>query len=177
MTDNVPADSDPGDLSPEASAAIDGAFETLDLHLLPILESAGTDDGRGRARMGERSEPFVGKIRDYLVTNPEFMPPYADTPAFQRAVKKIDALRPYQRRFDQYKSLVDDTVGNAGSDALEAGAHPYYKTVAEAAKYKQPAAVTIYEDLSSRYARRRSPKKTAAPAAKKPPADSSPDKD
>ena len=37
--------------------------------------------------------------------------------------------------------------------------------VMAAAEYKQPAAVTIYEDLASRNVRRRSPKKTDAPAA------------
>lgn len=171
MGETVPNDSDSGGLSPEATAALDGAFAVIAQYLLPELESSGTEDRRKRARMGDISEPFVSKVRDYSESNPEFMPPYADQSVFKRAVAKIEALRPYQRRFAQYKSMLDDTIGIAGSDALDEGALPYYKTVKEAAKKKKPAAATIAADLGMRYAALRGPRKAAPAASQEPPAD------
>jgi hypothetical protein len=176
MGETIPKDMASDDIPPESIAAIDAAFATLDEHLLPHLESSGSDDRRRMARMGDKSEPFVSKAADYSQTHPEFMPGYVDVAAFQRAIRRIDLLRPYQRRFDQYKSMVDDSVGIAGSDALN-GALPYYKTTKEAAKKKQPAAVTIAQDLAERFAANRSSKKPAPQPSARRPAEPADDKE
>ena len=167
MAESMPEDSGSDEFPPEAIAAIDAAFAALDRYLLPRLEIAPIGRRHARIRMGDKTEPFVDKVRDYLQTNPELMPSYADRPAFERAVGRLDILRPYQRRLAQYKKMVDDSVGIAGSDAME-GALPYYKTSGEAAKKKRPGAVTIYEDLSQRFPRRTRQKRATPPD---PPAD------
>ncbi len=176
MADAIPNDLDSGDIPPDSVAAILSAFALLDQHMLPHLRSAGTDDQRNMMRMGEKNEPFVGKVSDYLETNPEFMPSYANKDGFKAAVSRVNALKPFQRRLDQYKSMVDDTVSMNGGLALE-GALPYYTTTREAAKRKQPAAVTIYQDLRTRFIRKRPAKPAAPAAAAAKPADPSSDKD
>jgi len=176
MGETVPNETASDDIPPESIAAIDGAFATLDEHLLPHLKLYGPKERRKRPRMGDRTEPFVSKAADYSETHPEFMPAYVDKPAFKRAVRRVGTLRPYQRRFDQYKSMVDDSMGIAGSDALM-GALPYYKTTKEAAKNKQPAAMTIADDLGERFAAKRPSKKPASGTPSQPSADQPADKD
>ena len=160
MAENVPEDSGSDEFPPEALTAIDAAFATLDQYLLPRLEIADPRKRRHRIRMGDKTEPFVDKVRDYLQTDPDLMPSYADRPRFERAVVRLDILKPYQRRLAQYKKMVDDSVGIAGSDAME-GALPYYKASGDAAKKKWPRAVTIHADLSQRFPRRPRRKRVA----------------
>lgn len=169
MAENVPEDSGPDEFPPESLAAIEAAFAALDQHLLPRLEIAPIGRRHARIRMGDKTEPFVAKVRDYLQTDPDLMPSYADRPRFERAVGRLDILKPYQRRLAQYKKMVDDSVGIAGSDAME-GALPYYKASGDAAKKKWPRAVTIHADLSQRFPRRPRQKRVApADAAAEPP--------
>jgi len=113
MGENVPNDAASDDIPPESIVAIDAAFAAFDEHLLPHLKLYGPGEHRARVRMGDVSEPFVGKVADYVETHPEFMPSYVDKPAFQRAV----------RRLGTRTTGTMDWFGTAGGEPLPEGLH------------------------------------------------------
>ena len=152
-------------IPPEAIAAIDAGFAAFDQYLLPYLASVGTGE-RVKYRMGDKSGPFVDKVAAYMETHPEFIPPQVDKASFLRNVARLEALKTCQRRFDEYKRLVDDSVRVTGSDVMTDGALPYYKSSKEAAKSGMPGAATVAEDLGERFAALRASAKSKRTASR-----------
>jgi hypothetical protein len=90
--------------------------------------------------------PFVEKVTQYIVSNPEFLPPFADVPEFQKDFKAFKDLREMSRPLRQILDKLETSMMVAGSEAYDT-ARNYYKTVQFQAKMGVPGAQTIYEDL------------------------------
>jgi len=129
-----------------ATASLQAAVDALK----PQLITLGTLDQRKMPRLGDKNEVFVFKTLSYALSNPEFMPTFVDIGEFKKDADLIQALRPLLRLTQQFADLLKDTIGLAGSEALQA-ALPYYATTKTAAKMGQPHAITIADDLSTQF--------------------------
>jgi hypothetical protein len=118
--------------------------------LRPYLVALGTMDRRKMPRLGDKNEVFVLKTLAYATSNPEFMPTFVDVGEFKKDVDVMQALRPVVRLAVQFVDLLNDTIGLAGSEALQASL-PYYSTTKTAAKMGQPIAMTIAADLGAQF--------------------------
>lgn len=90
--------------------------------------------------------PFVEKVAQYAVSNPEFLPPFANVPEFQTDFKAFKDLREIVRPMRQVLDGLENSMYVSGSEAYEF-ARDYYKMVKHAAEMGVPGAQTIYDDL------------------------------
>lgn len=133
--------------------AIQDAIKVLQDKLGPYLISLTQDERRGLTKMGEASRPFAEKVMEYVVTNPEFLPPFSDVAEMQKDWKAIGELGPVFNALNQLESNLDDTLMEAGSEVMEQ-ANMYYNSVKSAVRASIPNAKPIYDDLKVRYERR-----------------------
>jgi hypothetical protein len=105
--------------------------------------------------MKNESAVFVKKTLAYAQTHPQLAPAYVDVEEFERDVAAFDLLAQLHRRLNPLLSLVDDTRLWSGSKALGA-ALSCYRSIKDAAKRREPAAVTIYKDLRVHFPARNS---------------------
>ncbi|CAN5473259.1 hypothetical protein BH10ACI1_BH10ACI1_23500 [soil metagenome] len=101
-------------------------------------------------KMADGRLPFTEKAAEYSVSNPEFLPPHADVPEFQKDLKTFKDTREIARPVRQIADNLENTMTVSGSEAYDA-ARDYYKTVKFHAEMGTPGAQTIYEDLKRLY--------------------------
>ncbi|WP_243739624.1 hypothetical protein [Algoriphagus boseongensis] len=123
----------------------------------PYLIALTEDQRRKMLKMGEATEPFVGKVMDYVVSNPQFLNPFTNVPEMHKDWKAISQLLPILRTVDQLSSNLNDTVMEAGKEVLEP-ALAYYTAVKMGVRMNVPDAKPIYEELRKRWEKRSKPK-------------------
>jgi hypothetical protein len=145
-------------LAAEDVAAVNQSIQTIKEKLLTYLIALTPDDRSELPKMKERSIPFVNKVLNYAVSNPEFLPPFVDASELKKDVDAVNSLNVMLNQLEQVTSGLSDTMMLAGSEAYIASLS-YYNSVKQAAKTNVPNAKTIYEDLKERF-----PQKTIKPA-------------
>jgi len=90
--------------------------------------------------------PFVEKTADFSVSNPEFLPPFANVPEFQKDLKAYKDLREIVRPLRQVLENIENSMKVAGSEAWYAALN-YYKSVQYHAKMGVPGAQTVLDEL------------------------------
>ena len=139
------------EISPNSWNRILGAIATLKAEL-PFLINLTPQERMELAKMSDGTLAFVTKVMEYMKTNPQFLPTFADKTAFEKdfaLMQKLDAL------FGMLSILasgVDHTRMAAGSEAY-AVARMYYNNVGLAAQSNQPGAGVIRDDLAARFAK------------------------
>uniref|UniRef100_UPI00404AEA80 hypothetical protein n=1 Tax=Fulvivirga sp. TaxID=1931237 RepID=UPI00404AEA80 len=128
------------------------ALALIQTTLAPYLLAITPEQRQKLAKMGDGTEPFVSKVMDYAVSDPQFAPPYMEVTEMEKDFKAVGDLLPILRTVDQLQSNLDDTTMMAGSEAYIA-ALSYYNSVKMAAKMNVPGAKIIYDDLSKRFAK------------------------
>jgi hypothetical protein len=103
--------------------------------------------------MGEASRPFVGKVIEYVETNPEFKSPYNNVEEMNKDWTLINQLGPIYNVLNQIVSNLDDTLMEAGAEVLDQ-ANKYYGSVQIAAKNGMSNSKRVYEDLAVGYEKR-----------------------
>lgn len=141
----------PGDLQ-----AIKDAVAVLQTKLGPLLIALTSDQRRDRAKMGEASRPFVEKVLEYIRSNPEFLPAFANPDEMDRDWKAHEELSPIFNALNQLLSNLSDTLLELGSDLMKPS-NVYYNQAKMGVKMDVPNAKPIYADLKVRYERK--PKK------------------
>lgn len=136
--------------------AIKDAIAVLVAKLGPLLIALTEEDRKKLFKMGEASRPFVEKVMEYVVSNPEFLPPFTEVKEMQKDWKAISELLPVLNALMQLTSNLDDTLMEAGSEVMVPSAS-YYKSVQMAVKLGVPSAKPIEADLKVRFERK--PKK------------------
>ena len=145
---NKPASSEISDADMQTALA---AMQTLQQTLAPYLVNLSTDQKRGLAKMGSKSIDFVSKTLSYASANPQFKPAFVDLDDFSQDVAAFSKLRSLQQPMSQFSDMLDDSLAQAGSDALTA-ALAIYQTIKTAAKLNVLGAATIADDLAARFA-------------------------
>ena len=97
-------------IPPADLTAIKDAVAVLQAKLGPLLIALTDEERRSLFKMGEASHPFVEKVLEYVVTNPEFLPPFTDVPEMQKDWKAISDLLPVFNVLSQLCSNLDDTL-------------------------------------------------------------------
>jgi len=129
----------------------------------PYLIALTPEERKRIPKMSDATLPFVQKALDYASTNPSFVPAYIDVSELKVDMVAANTLMEVQRPLAQIAQSLDDTMMLCGSEAYIA-ALAFYNSVKQAAKLKVPGAESIYEDLSTRFAK--PTHKTARPATK-----------
>ena len=124
--------------------------------LQPYLLALTPEERHSILKMGDKTVATVLKTKDYVVTNPQFVPSYMNAEEFVADANVVNQLTPITNLATQLSRNVEDTVMVAGSEALQE-ALLYYGQVKEAASKGVPSAGPIYEDLKQRFAKK--PKK------------------
>jgi hypothetical protein len=136
--------------------AIKDAIAVLNAKLSPVLIALTNEQRRDRAKMGEASKPFVEKVLEYAVSNPQFVPAFAKVPEMQSDWKAYQELNPVFNSLNQICSNLNDTLLELGVDLLKVS-NAYYNQVKQGVKMDVPNAKPIEADLRVRYQRK--PKK------------------
>lgn len=137
-------------IPPQDLQAVKDMLATIQGILEPYLIALTPEDRRRLLKMGDGSEPFVAKVMDYAVTDPQFLPPFVPLAEMNKDWEAVSGLLPIFRMVQQLQSNLSDTVMLTGSEAFEASLS-YYNSVKMAARMNVPNAKTIYEDLSKRW--------------------------
>lgn len=137
---------------PEADLTIvRDALALIQTTLAPYVVALTPENRRKLPKMGDGTEPFVAKVMDYAVSDPQFLPPFVQVAEMKKDWDAVTGLLPLFRTVQQLDNNLGDTVMLAGSEAYEASLS-YYRSVKMAAKMNVPNAKTIAEDLSKRFA-------------------------
>ena len=143
---------------PEADIlAVKAALQTVGNILNPYLIALTEKERRRMLKMGEATEPFVSRVMDYVVSNPQFLNPFTDVPEMQKDWKAIVQLLPVLRVMDQLCSNLNDTLMQAGKEVLEPSLG-YYNAVKMGVRMNVPDAKPIYEELRKRWEKKPKPK-------------------
>ena len=121
--------------------------------LQPYLLALTPEERHSILKMGDKTVATVMKTKDYVVTNPQFIPNYMNVPEFVADATVVSQLSPITNLAAQLSRNVEDTMMVAGSEALQE-ALVYYGQVKEAASKGIPSAGPIYEDLKQRFAKK-----------------------
>ncbi len=127
--------------------------------LEPYLQGLTADERHKLFKLGDKTVATVEKTKEYVITNPEFVPAYMDKEEFEKDAVVVSQLKAIVNLSTQLATDADDTMMLAGSEALQ-GALLYYGQIKEAHYRGIPTAKSIYEDLSQRFARGTYKKKT-----------------
>lgn len=125
----------------------------------PYLQGLTAEDRRKLFKLGDKTVATVEKTKEYVITNPQFIPAYMDQEEFKKDAVVVTQMKAIVNLATQLATDADDTMMLAGSEALQ-GALLYYGQVKEAHHRGIPTAKAIYEDLSQRFARGTYKKKT-----------------
>jgi hypothetical protein len=137
-------------IPPSDLQIVKDALATIQTTLEPYLIALTPEDRRKLLKMGDGSEPFVAKVMDYAVSDPQFLPPYVQFAEMKKDWEAVTGLLPIFRTVQQLENNLSDTVMLTGSETFDASLS-YYNSVKMAAKMNVPNAKTIYEDLSKRF--------------------------
>ena len=121
--------------------------------LQPYLHALTPEERHSILKMGDKTVATVMKTKDYVVTNPQFVPSYMNAAEFVADANVVSLLSPITNLAMQLSRNVEDTMMVAGSEALQE-ALVYYGQVKEAASKGVPSAGPIYEDLKQRFAKK-----------------------
>jgi len=100
--------------------------------------------------------PFVDKCVEYSVSNPEFLPPFADVPEFEKDLQAFKDIREMVRPLRQVLDNLENTMYVSGSEAWQAAMN-YYRSVQFHARMGAPGAQAVLDDLRPLFERRNKP--------------------
>ncbi|TDQ16642.1 hypothetical protein DFQ04_2764 [Algoriphagus boseongensis] len=124
--------------------------------LAPKLKALSPDERRDSVKMGEASIPFVRKIMEYVVSNPEFTPAFVKPEVMEKQWKSIDELTPFFNALEQLVSNLSDSILDMGSQLMKSS-NAYYKQTQVAVEMDVPNAKPVNADLKVRYERKPKP--------------------
>lgn len=105
---------------------------------------------RELAKMSDGTEPFVAKVMDYALTDPQFNPAYMNVAELKKDLGAYSNLKPFVTAASQLEDELSDTAMLAGSEAYTQSLS-YYNSVKMAARLNVNGAKAIYEDLKKRF--------------------------
>lgn len=130
---------------------INKLLSDLKQKIAPYIHPLTADEIDGFAKMGDKSVAFVNKVRDYTVSNPEFIPTdVMDVHEFNVDTNALNVIAPVLKVVNQIETDLKDTFILCGSESYIASLI-YYRNVRNKAAEGMASAKAIYEDLKIRY--------------------------
>ena len=134
------------DITSAQKTAVNEATEALASATKPFEIQVDKEEVKALAKLGDGRIPFVEKVSQYAVTDPQFLPPFADVPEFNKDFKTFKDTREMVRPMKQIVDNVENVKMVSGSEAYQFSLN-FYKNVQHQAKMGVPGAQTIYDDL------------------------------
>jgi hypothetical protein len=132
-------------------AEINSLVVQLKEALAPYIVALTTEEIKSIAKMGDKTVAFVDKVRDYTVSNPEFVLQQSiNLVDFNIDVDAVKTLSPIFKSISQINADLQDSIMLCGNEAL-IPALMYYGSVQLNAKNGVASAKSIYEDLKQRF--------------------------
>lgn len=137
-------------IPPSDLQEIKSAIAVLQAKLGPLLIALTANQRLKRVKMGEASVPFVLKVLEYAVSNPEFLPAFAKISEMEADWKAHAELNPLFNILNQITSNLSDTLLQLGTDLMKPS-NAYYASAQLGEKMDIPNAKPIVKNLSIRY--------------------------
>ena len=134
------------DITSAQKTAVNDATTTLANAVKPFEIQVDKEEVKSLAKLGDGRIPFVDKVSQYAVTDPQFLPPFADVPEFNMDFKTFKDVTEMVRPLQQIIDNLLNAKMVSGSEAYQFALF-YYKNVQHNAKMGVPGAQTIYDDL------------------------------
>lgn len=133
--------------------AIKDAIAVIVGILAEKLIALSPEERKKRVKMGEASKPFVEKVVEYSVSNPEFLPAFVKQEILEKQWKSVQELTPIFNSLNQLLSNLGDSILEMGSQ-LMGDSNAYYNQVKMGVEMDVPNAKPIHNDLKVRYERK-----------------------
>ena len=134
-------------ISPEDLQAVKDMIASINELLEPYLITLSPEERDKLLEMSEQCEPFVAKVMDYAVTNPEFLPPFVQIEDVKKDWHDSSSFLSIFRSIQKLESNLSDTVRVISSDAFET-ALIYFNWVKLATEMNVPYSKIICDDLN-----------------------------
>lgn len=141
------------ELTPAELQAIKDAIAVIVATLADKLQALTTDERKRSVKMGEASRPFVEKVVEYSISNPEFLPAFVKQEILEKQWKSTQELTPIFNSLNQLISNLSDSLLEMGSELMD-DSNAYYKQVKMGVEMDVPNAKPVYADLKVRYERK-----------------------
>jgi hypothetical protein len=135
-------------ISPEDLQAVKDMIASINELLEPYLITLSPEERDKLLEMSEECEPFVAKVMDYAVTNPEFLPPFVQIEDVKKDWHDSSSFLSIFRSIQKLESNLSDTVRVISSDAFETALN-YFRCVKIAANMDVPNSQIICDDLNN----------------------------
>jgi len=137
-------------ISPEDKTTVLTATGTIKTTLAKYLVALTPEEKKEIVKMSDKTLPFVEKIAEYIVTNPEFIPPFLIVEEFNNDYTAFKDLSEILHEVTQIGTNLNDTIAVTGSETYKAGL-TYYNSVKQAVKSDVANAKALFEDLRKRF--------------------------
>jgi hypothetical protein len=118
--------------------------------LAPYVSSLSEEERKSIAKMSDKTVAFVGKVKDFMTTNPQFAPNFMDETVLMNAYGNYNSVNPLLQLTLQLSGNLSDTAMINGSAAY-LSALQYYNFVKQADKNNVPGAKEVYDSLAQRF--------------------------
>lgn len=134
------------DITAAQKTAINDAKNALATATNALETPIDKEELKSLPKISDGRLPFVEKVAQYAVSNPEFLAPFADVPEFNKDFQTFKDLREMVRPLQQIIDNLENSMMVSGSEAYHF-ARNFYQSVQFNAKMGVPGAQTIYDDL------------------------------
>ncbi len=130
--------------------AVISKFNEIAALLDPFTVNVADDEQGSLLKVGDKTIPFVDKVKGYTGSAPEYVPGFMDVPEFLRDKAALESLDSMSKSAMPVVRMIDDLFSLTANDSF-AAALIYYKSVKAAADAGEAKAKAIYEDLAKRF--------------------------
>jgi hypothetical protein len=134
------------DITSAQKTAVEDAKDALALAVKGFEIQVEKEEVKALPKISDGRIPFVEKVSQYAVTDPQFLPPFADVPEFTKDFQTFKDIREMVRPLRQILDNMENSMYVSGSESYLFALN-YYKTVQFNAKMGVPGAQTILDDL------------------------------
>lgn len=138
------------EFTPDDLAQIDDGIAMILAVIIGKMINLTPDERHASARVADKTEDWILKVRDYMAANPGFVMSHIDTVEFNKDFDNRKTILPRYRKIEQIFSLFDDTMLLLGTDLFH-NAISFYKGLKPLAQTDAPGAKVVYQDLASRF--------------------------
>jgi hypothetical protein len=129
---------------------LDDALTAIEEVITGKLISLTPTERQSYGRVGDKTEDWIGRVKDSMEQNPSFVLSHIDVAEYNHDYEARKVLIPRINRLEKIYNLFEDTNMLLGSD-LYHNAITFYKGLKAAAATDAPGAKTVYGTLSARF--------------------------
>lgn len=134
----------------EEITKITGALTIIETTLKGKAVNLTPEERQLYGKLGDKTENFIKKVRDYMEQDPKLIPFYLDKAEFDKDISARQAMMPLLNRVTAIYEMLDDTSKLISTDVYNA-AIAYYRNIKLISQQNVPGTTNIYQDLSNQF--------------------------